>query len=169
MKELAKETAKATEDISRKIEAIQGDTKGAVEAIGTISKVITQINDISNTIATAVEEQNATTNEMSRNVTEAARGASEIAKNIAGVAEAAQSTSHGAGDSQKAAQQLAQMSTELARTGRTVQILSAHAQLAPALMRLIRIRVTRDQGKGDQSRTIAPCRPFAYSSWTIPS
>jgi methyl-accepting chemotaxis protein len=113
VKELAKETAKATEDISRKIESIQIDTKGAVEAIGTITKIITQVNDISNSIASAVEEQNATTNEMSRNVTEAARGASEIAKNIAGVAEAAQSTSHGAGDSQRAAQQLTAMSTEL--------------------------------------------------------
>jgi methyl-accepting chemotaxis protein len=113
VKELAKQTAKATEDISLKIEAIQGDTKSAVDAIGMISSVIVQINDISNTIATAVEEQNATTNEMSRNVTEAARGASEISKNIAGVAEAAQSTSHGAGDSRKAAAQLAHMSTEL--------------------------------------------------------
>jgi len=113
VKELAKQTAKATEDISQKIEAIQSDTKSAVDAIGMISGVIGQINDISNTIATAVEEQNATTNEMSRNVTEAARGAGEISKNIAGVAEAAQTTSHGAGDSQKAAAQLAQMSTEL--------------------------------------------------------
>ncbi|HEX3121514.1 MAG TPA: PAS domain S-box protein [Candidatus Acidoferrum sp.] len=113
VKELAKETAKATEDISRKIESIQVDTKGAVEAIGTITRIITQVNDISNSIASAVEEQNATTNEMSRNVTEAARGASEIAKNIAGVAEAAQSTSHGAGDSQRAAQTLTTMSTEL--------------------------------------------------------
>ena len=113
VKELAKETAKATEDISRKIESIQVDTKGAVEAIGSITRIITQVNDISNTIASAVEEQNATTNEMSRNVTEAARGASEIAKNIAGVAEAAQSTSHGAGDSQRAAQTLTAMSTEL--------------------------------------------------------
>jgi methyl-accepting chemotaxis protein len=77
VKELAKETAKATEDISRKIEAIQADTKGSVEAIGTISTIINQINDISNTIATAVEEQNATTNEMSRNVSEAARGGRE--------------------------------------------------------------------------------------------
>jgi methyl-accepting chemotaxis protein len=113
VKELAKQTAKATEDISLKIETIQGDTKSAVDAIGLISAVIAKVNDISNTIATAVEEQNATTNEMSRNVTEAARGASEISKNIAGVAEAAQITSHGAGDSQKAAAQLAQMSTEL--------------------------------------------------------
>lgn len=113
VKELAKQTAKATEDISRKIEAIQGDTKGAVSAIGQIGEVITQVNDISNTIATAVEEQNATTNEMARNVSEAASGASEIAKNIAGVATAAQSTAQGAGDSAKAAESMAEMSTKL--------------------------------------------------------
>jgi len=113
VKELAKQTAKATEDISRKIEAIQGDTKGAVGAIGQISQVIQQVNDISNTIATAVEEQNATTNEMARNVSEAAKGSGEISKNIGGVAEAAQNTTHGAGDSLKAAQALAKMSSDL--------------------------------------------------------
>jgi|GEM_PF-2376583 methyl-accepting chemotaxis protein len=113
VKELAKETAKATEDISRKIETIQADTKEAVEAIGSISSIINQVNDISSTIASAVEEQNATTNEMSRNISDAARGSGEITKNIAGVAEAAQSTTHGAGDSQQAAQQLAKMANEL--------------------------------------------------------
>ena len=113
MKELAKETAKATEDISRKIEAIQGDTKAAVDAIATISKVINQINGISNTIATAVEQQNATTNEMVRNVSEAAHGSSEITSNIAGVAQAAESTSRGAMDTQKAAEELVTMSTQL--------------------------------------------------------
>jgi len=113
VKELAKQTAKATEDISRKIEAIQADTKGAVSAIGQISAVIKQVNDISNTIATAVEEQNATTNEMARNVGEAAKGSGEITKNIGGVAEAAKSTSQGANDSLKAAQALAKMSNDL--------------------------------------------------------
>jgi len=115
VKELAKETAKATEDISRKIEAIQTDTKAAVDAIGTISGVIHQINDISSTIATAVEEQNATTNEMSRNVSEAAHGSGEITQNIAGVAEAAQGTTRGATDTQKASQQLVETSNELRR------------------------------------------------------
>jgi len=100
VKELAKKTAKATEDISRKIETIQVDTKAAVESIGTISEVINKINDISSTIATAVEEQNATTNEMARNVSEAAQGSGEITRNIAGVSDAAESTSHGAGDTQ---------------------------------------------------------------------
>ncbi len=115
VKELAKETAKATEDISRKIEAIQTDTKAAVDAIGTISGVIHQINDISSTIASAVEEQNATTNEMSRNVSEAAHGSGEITQNIAGVAEAAQGTTRGATDTQKASQQLVETSNELRR------------------------------------------------------
>ena len=113
VKELAKQTAKATEDISQKITAIQEDTKGAVEAIGTISGIINQINDISNTIATAVEEQSATTNEMSRNVMEAAKGSESITQNISGVAQAAQNTSSSAHESQKAASQLAEMSTQL--------------------------------------------------------
>jgi methyl-accepting chemotaxis protein len=113
VKELAKQTAKATEDISRKIDAIQGDTKSAVSAIDEITEVIRQVNDISNTIATAVEEQNATTNEMSRNVGEAARRSEEIARNISGVAEAAQNTTHGASNSARAAQSLAEMSRTL--------------------------------------------------------
>ena len=113
VKELAKETAKATEDISQKIEAIQGDTKGAVEAINTISQIIDQINDISNTIASAVEEQTATTNEISRNVGEAAKGSTEIAQNIVGVASAASSTSEGAADTQKAAAELTRMAADL--------------------------------------------------------
>jgi methyl-accepting chemotaxis protein len=113
VKELAKQTAKATEDISQKIAAIQTDTKGAVDAIATIGAVINQISDISSTIATAVEEQSATTNEMSRNVTEAAKGSTEITQNIAGVSQAAQGTSSSAHESMKAAQALAQMSTQL--------------------------------------------------------
>jgi len=113
VKELAKQTAKATEDISQKIAAIQSDTKGAVHAIATIGAVINQISDISSTIATAVEEQSATTNEMSRNVTEAAKGSTEITQNIAGVSQAAQGTSSSAHESMKAAQALAQMSTQL--------------------------------------------------------
>jgi methyl-accepting chemotaxis protein len=113
VKELAKETAKATEDISRKIEAIQGDTKGAVEAIGQITTIINQVNDISNTIASAVEEQTATTNEIARNVAEAAKGSSQIAENIVSVATAAKSTTEGATNTQTAAQELARMAAEL--------------------------------------------------------
>jgi methyl-accepting chemotaxis protein len=113
VKELAKQTGKATEDISQKIQSIQVKTREAVEAIESIGKVINQISDISNTIASAVEEQSATTNEISRNVAEAARGVSEISQNVAGVSEAAKSTSSGADDTQTAAQELARMATEL--------------------------------------------------------
>jgi methyl-accepting chemotaxis protein len=113
VKELAKQTAKATEDISHRIAAIQTDAKGAVQAIETISGIISRVNHISTTIATAVEEQSATTSEMSRNVAEAAKGSREVAENITGVARAAQSTASGATESQKAARGLAQMSTEL--------------------------------------------------------
>jgi methyl-accepting chemotaxis protein len=113
VKELAKQTAKATEDIGAKITAIQEDTKASVTAIGTITGIISQINDISNTIAVAVEEQSATTNEMTRSVSEAAKGSGQISENIRGMAQAAQSTSTSAVESQKAAQELAQMSTQL--------------------------------------------------------
>lgn len=113
VKELAKETAKATEDIGQKIEAIQGSTRLAVEAISQISTIISQINDISNTIASAVEEQTATTNEIGRNVSEAARGSSEIAHNITAVAQAAQSTNQGAGDVLQAATDLSRMAAAL--------------------------------------------------------
>jgi len=113
VKELAKQTAKATEDISRKITAIQTDTQGAVDAIASIGSVIKQVNDISGTIATAVEEQSATTNEMTRNVADAAKGSAEITQNIAGVADSARGTSNSANESQKAANQLAEMAVQL--------------------------------------------------------
>ncbi len=113
VKELAKETAKATEEIGQKIEAIQSDTKGAVAAIGEISSIINQINDISNNIASAVEEQTVTTNEIGRNVGEAAKGTGDIAKNIGGVALAAQNTTRGAADTQRAAQALSSMAVQL--------------------------------------------------------
>jgi methyl-accepting chemotaxis protein len=113
VKELAKETAKATEDISAKIEAIQSDTKGAIDGIGEISKIIAQINDIQNTIASAVEEQTATTNEISRNITDVATGNQEIARNVTGVANAAKSTTEGAEYTNKAAGELARLATTL--------------------------------------------------------
>ncbi len=115
VKELAKQTAKATEDISQRIEAIQSDTKGSVEAITEITAIINQISDIQNTIASAVEEQTATTSEIARNVAEAAKGASDIAKNISTVAVNAQATTIGANNSEQAALELAQMAGNLQR------------------------------------------------------
>ena len=113
VKELAQETARATEDISRRIAAIQGDADGAVEAVTGIGTIIGQISDYTTTIASAVEEQTATTNEMARSVAEAATGSGQIAQNIAGVSQAASSTTAGIGDSQVASTELARMAAEL--------------------------------------------------------
>jgi methyl-accepting chemotaxis protein len=113
VKDLASQTAKATEDIGHKIPAIQKDAKGAVEAIGSINEVIHKVSDISTSIASAVEEQSATTNEMTRNVTEAAKGSGEITHNIQGVEDAARGTSNSAHESKKAADDLAEMAVKL--------------------------------------------------------
>jgi methyl-accepting chemotaxis protein len=116
VKELAKQTAKATEEISQKIEATQDVTKGAVLAIEEIGAIINQINDISNSIASAVEEQTVTTNEIGRSVTEAARGVNDIAKNIGGVAIAAKNTTQGANDTKTASLELSEMAARLQAT-----------------------------------------------------
>jgi methyl-accepting chemotaxis protein len=113
VKELAKETAKATEEIGAKIEAIQADTSGAVSAISRISEVIARINDIQTTIASAVEEQTATTNEIARSVTEAAAGANGIAEDVTQVASAAADTRLGSQNTLQSATELKGMATGL--------------------------------------------------------
>ena len=113
VKELARETARATQDIGRRVEAIQADTAGAVAAIAGISEVIARMNDFSTTIASAVEEQTATTTEMSRNVAQAATGTGDIAQTVVGVATAAQATTAGVQDTARAAGELARMSAGL--------------------------------------------------------
>ena len=113
VKELAKETAKATDDIAAKIEAIQVDSEAAIGAIGRISEIMEQINEAQTTIASAVEEQAVTTSEIGRNVSEAATGSTDIAQNIAGVATAAQDTTSGASNAQQAISELARMASDL--------------------------------------------------------
>jgi len=113
VKELAKATTTAANDISRMIAAIQDDTQGAVEAMLQIRQVITRVDEISSVIVTAVEEQTSTTADISRNVTEAATGSSDIAHNIVGVAQAADATARGASESHQAAVVLAGMAREL--------------------------------------------------------
>ncbi|PPK92890.1 methyl-accepting chemotaxis protein [Kineococcus xinjiangensis] len=113
VKELAQETARATEDISARVHAIQTDTQGAVTAISEISSIIAQINEYQTTIASAVEEQTATTGEMNRSVSAAAEGAGGIAANIAGLASASQVTTDGVLQSQRAATELSAMAHEL--------------------------------------------------------
>ncbi|GAA4587430.1 methyl-accepting chemotaxis protein [Actinoplanes octamycinicus] len=106
VKDLAQETAKATEDISRRVQSIQTDTSGAVSAIEEISEIIERINGLQLTIASAVEEQTATTQEMNRTLTEAAGGAGDIAATITGVSAATQRTTETMGDTRRAADEL---------------------------------------------------------------
>jgi methyl-accepting chemotaxis protein len=116
VKELAQETAKATEDIARRVLAIQGDTTAAVTAIEEISQIVAQISDRQTTIASAVEEQTATTNEMSRSVQEAATSSTEIASNITGVSSAADSTTQALGQTRTAVEELSRMAADLRTT-----------------------------------------------------
>ena len=113
VKELAKETAKATEDISKKVEAIQADTRVAVEAIQQIGATINQIHDLQSTIASAVEEQTATANEIARNVAEAARGSAHIASSIGSVSHAAARTTASAATARAAAAELVALASNL--------------------------------------------------------
>ena len=115
VKELARETAKATEEIGGRIEGMQGDTGRAVTAIAEIGAVIEKIDALQTKIAAAVEEQSVTTSEISRNITEATTGSGEIAENIVQVAQAAQSTAEGASNTQVSSQELARMAQALQR------------------------------------------------------
>jgi len=113
VKDLAKETAKATEDIGNRVQAIQDDAKGTVTAINEITNVIGRINDIQNTIASSIEEQTAATNEIARNVGETSQGTVDIAKNIGHVAEAAGETNTAARNMQKSAEELSKLAAGL--------------------------------------------------------
>ena len=104
VKELARETSTATEDIGRKIEAIQRDTSSAIRGIDEISETISKINDYQNSIASAVEEQTVTTREIGANVADAASGSREIAETITAVADAARQTAEVASDSRSASE-----------------------------------------------------------------
>lgn len=113
VKELAKQTATATEDISRKIEAIQGDSQTAVTSIGSITDSISSLNSIAGSIASAMEEQAATTNEVARVVTESSIGVQQISENIQQVSTAAEQTGKGTNDMQAAARNLSGLAAQL--------------------------------------------------------
>ena len=115
VKELARQTAKATEEIGLRVTAIQDDAQSAVNAIKEITAIIKEINDIQTVIAGAVEEQAATTSEISNNTQPAAKGSAEIARNIASVAEAARSTTEGATQTASAANELARLAVDMQR------------------------------------------------------
>ena len=113
VKDLAQETARATQDISGRVEAIQTGTTGAVHAISEISSVIQRINDLQTTIASAVEQQSATAAEMTRNMGEAANRSGEITEAITGIAAVASDTSADADAALEAAHELADMTEQL--------------------------------------------------------
>jgi methyl-accepting chemotaxis protein len=113
VKELAQQTSTATGEIGTRIEAIQADTRAAVEAIGGIGQVIGRINDLQATIAAAVEEQTVTTNEISRTISEVAGDSRNIAVSITGVTGAAAQTTGDAATTQQTAEELARTTAEL--------------------------------------------------------
>lgn len=113
VKELARQTSKATEEIIGSIATIQQDISGAVSSIAAISSSIVKINDISSIIASAVEEQAATANEIGRTVSEAADGSNEIAKNVECVSSVSANSTEGASNTQQAAHELAKMASDL--------------------------------------------------------
>ncbi|HYI72176.1 MAG TPA: HAMP domain-containing methyl-accepting chemotaxis protein [Skermanella sp.] len=115
VKNLASQTAKATQDITAQITSIQEETNGAVTAIRGIGGTIRQMNEITTTIAAAVEEQNAATAEISRNVAQAAAGTQEVSLNVGQVMEASAQTGSAATQVLGAASELSQQA-EMLRT-----------------------------------------------------
>jgi len=122
VKELAQASARATEDVSSRVQTIQSDVQAAVEAISEITAVIQQINDIQVVISSAVEEQAATTSEMVRNVAEVSMGSSEIAANVTGIATASNETTGSAAQTAVAADELSRIAAELNQAVNTFQL-----------------------------------------------
>ncbi len=113
VKELARQTVKATEEIGASMRIMQDDAKGAMSSIEEITTIINKIDEISGVIAAAVEEQAATTSEINRNISEAAKSGDEIASNIQSVALAAQSTTEGASNTKVTSSELSKIASQL--------------------------------------------------------
>jgi len=113
VKNLANQTAKATEEIASKIAGVQNGTAGAVQAIGSITQVIAQMNQISASVASAVQEQTAATGEIARNVEQAALGTREVSRNIGEVEAASRETGLAAEQTNQAAVELSRQSDVL--------------------------------------------------------
>jgi methyl-accepting chemotaxis protein len=145
VKDLAKQTATATEEIRNRIEGIQHDSQGAVGAIRQIGAVIEEINQIQTAIASAVEEQAATMNEISNNSSEAARGSSEIAANILNVSEAARGSSEAAGRTAASSEELTSLASDLGRVVGKFE-LSADGSDGPT----VSSEETSDASRGDK-------------------
>ena len=113
VKELAQQTARATEEIVAKVGSTQSDAAAAASAISEITEVIARIDGLQSTIAAAVEEQSATTSEMVRNVTEVSSGSQEIAANISGIAASSDQTTAGATHTATTAGEVSRAAAEL--------------------------------------------------------
>lgn len=153
VKDLARETAQATEDIGRRIEAIQTDSQAAADAISEVSGIIERINATQQTIASAVEEQTATTNEISRNISEAAQGADGIAESISAVAKAAAAAREGVGQTLALSDDLSRTSMDLVRTAAHFTV---SAEVAGSAGTSVRGQITKAIGAhGDWKRRLA--------------
>lgn len=122
VKELAKQTAQATEDITAKIGAIQSDTDQAVVAIEEISKSVEKVNDLAGSIAASVEEQQATTTELTRIVSESALGVKSISESIRVVSEVSEKTSTGTEQNLEAVGSLKDLASTLNELVKKVEV-----------------------------------------------
>ncbi len=113
VKELAKQTAQAAEEITAMIQTIQEGSSKAVDAIEEVRSIIDQLNDIDNTIASAVEEQTATVSEITTNINSAAQGTKEVSEIVNKVASVSEETSESASITKEQAEKLAQMAKRL--------------------------------------------------------
>ncbi|HYY11750.1 MAG TPA: methyl-accepting chemotaxis protein [Kineosporiaceae bacterium] len=113
VKDLAQQTARATEDITERLQAIQDGTAAAARSIERISSVIARIDEYGSTIASAVEEQSATTSALTRASGDAAEGSGRITRTVDGVARTAEDTSRGAAAAQEAADELTRLAQDL--------------------------------------------------------
>jgi len=116
VKNLANQTARATDEIGVQVTEVQSSTGKAAEAISQITKSIGGVNEIASAISAAVEEQGAATQEIARNVEEASVGTQEVSSNITGVSEAADQTGESAEDVLSTARELATQSSALKTT-----------------------------------------------------
>ena len=131
VKDLARQTAGATEDIDRTIAGIRLEVEAATSGLGRITQVIGQINDTQTTIAAAVEEQNQTTGDIIERMSQAAAGAEEIATTIRGVASAANETSRGVEEARGAVAELASLADDLAHTAARFQVVGETNDTGP--------------------------------------
>lgn len=113
VKDLAQETAQATEQISKQVTSIRTECEAAVSAITDITSIIGQVNDFQATISAAVEEQSATSLEMSRNISEAATGSTEIAADIEAMTVAARRSAESSSHNRHSAAELASLAGDL--------------------------------------------------------